>query len=603
MNPLTLQTLRNYSQQHIYNIIISRYKTIPEDRQLIKVKSKFKELVSVIRFLTTTTELNVINTPMSFIFQHLKPCIINLVANCQPNCDRDFISRGLIYNFDWCIRFFNCLVRLGAKDLVIWFFLHIPYFNPDSLIIDKQRQIYEKMMDYLYDNMPPDMFPTEVEFFFISNQTCMPYAISYHNKNNVAILQKYCRLIRKICPWVNYYSPRLAERLMKKQPLIDTYSGYRRRICFISDSFATDTSVLRDRVSIIGKLDRNLYDVWFASFIPYENIKGNVAKLFMGKIKANYIYLGKSLENARNILEPYKFDFLVYPDIGMKLTTTLLAYSRISPIQITTWGHSETSGIDTIDYYISSKYFELEVKNENKLNNIQPQSNYSEKLILMDSLSTFYISPHKLFIELNEDCKDKKMKTKEELGFKSTDNLYACLQTFYKINPEFENCMARILELDPNGIILLSNTYPYCRSHLARIRQTLGEAKLCRIRFYGSLEKSEFLNLVSVSSVCLDPFPFGGCNTSYDAFDYNVPVITMPSDFLHGRFTYGLYKKMGLQECIVSNVEEYAQLAAKIAINEKLRHKINRNIEMRKNLIFQEQESVNEWNKLFTYLE
>jgi protein O-GlcNAc transferase len=441
------------------------------------------------------------------------------------------------------------------------------------------------------------MFPSEVEFFFISNQTCMPYAISYHNKNNVEILEKYCKLIRKICPWVNYYSPRLAEKMMKKQPLIDKYEGYKKRICFISDSFATDTSVLRDRVSIIGKLDRNLYEVWFGSFIPFENITGNVAKLFMTKIKNNYIYLGKSLENARTVLESFKFDYLVYPDIGMKLPPTLLAYSRIAPIQITTWGHSETSGIDTIDYFISSKYFELEDTIH------QPQMNYSEKLIMMDSLSTFYISPNKLFIELNEECKDKKFKTKEELGFQTTDNLYSCLQTFYKINPDFEYCLARILELDPNGIILLSNTYPYCKSHLARLKKILGEAKINRIRFYGSLDKSEFLNLVSISSVCLDPFPFGGCNTSYDAFDYNIPVITMPSEFLHGRFTYGLYKKMGLDECIVSNSEEFAQIAVSISINDKLRNKIQRNIEMKKSLIFQEQESVNEWNKLFTYLE
>lgn len=597
MNQLTLQTLRNYSQQHIYNLIVSRYKDIPEDRQQIKIKSKFKELINIVRLLTTTTEINVINSPMSFLFQHLKQCIIPLVANCQPTIDREFINKGLIYNFNWCVRFFNCLVKLGSKDMIIWFFLHIPYFNIDFTVIEKQREIYLKMLDYMYDNMPLEMFPNEIEFFFISNQTCMPYAISYHNKNNVEILKKYCKLIRKICPWVNYYSPRLAEKLMKKQKLIDTYSGYKKRICFISDSFSNDSSVLRDRISIIGKLDRNLYEVYFASFIPFENIKGNVAKLFMNKIKENYIYLGKSLENARNILETYKFDYLVYPDIGMKLTTTLLAYSRIAPVQITTWGHSETSGIDTIDYFISSKYFEL----QNELN--EPQMNYSEKLIMLDSLGTFYISPNKLFIELNSDYKDKKFKTKKEFGFLETDNLYSCLQTFYKINPEFEKCLARILELDPNGIILLSNTYPYCKSHLARLKQIFGEAKLNRIRFYGSLDKLEFLNLVSVSSVCLDPFPFGGCNTSYDAFDYNIPVITMPSKFLNGRFTYGLYKKMGLSECIVDNSEEYAKLATQIGINEKLRHKINRNIEMKKNLIFQEQESVNDWNNLFIYLE
>ena len=43
---------------------------------------------------------------------------------------------------------------------------------------------------------------------------------------------------------------------------------------------------------------------------------------------------------------------LVYPDLGMKVFQTFLAYSRIAPIQINTWGHSITSGIPNIDYYI-----------------------------------------------------------------------------------------------------------------------------------------------------------------------------------------------------------------------------------------------------------
>jgi len=326
----------------------------------------------------------------------------------------------------------------------------------------------------------------------------------------------------------------------------------------------------------------------------------------MEKIKDNYIYLGNdlsnNLSNARSILETYRFDYIIYPDIGMKLLPTLLAYSRIAAVQITTWGHSETSGIDTIDYFISSEYFENTQSTLHK-----PQDNYTEKLILFKSLGTYYISPHKLFIENNpkyiDQDKNKTIKkSKTDYGFIKEQNLYVCLQTFYKLNPEFEKCLARILELDPNGIILLSNTFPFCKSHLIRIKKAFGDEKLKRVRWFGSLEKDEFLNLVSIADVCLDPFSFGGFNTSYDAFDYNVPVITMDNcEFLHGRFTSGLYKKMGLYdcECIVNTPEEYAQIASQIGINEKLRHKINRNIEMKKNLIFQEQESIREWNDFF----
>ena len=610
-NPLNIITLRNYASQHIYNIISIRYPNLEPQEKKLKIQSIFKELVNNIRIITTTKELDIYNTPMSFLFQHIRPSIIQLVANCSPIVDKLFIEKALIYNIDWNIRFFNTLQNLGSRDIIVWFFLHIPYYNNENDIsyninqIDKQREIYIKMLEYMISNWSPSLYFTETEFFFLSNQTCMPYASAYHNRNNKLLLETYCKLLRTICPWLNYYSPSLAEKILKEKYITNTTNTTnttnnksKKNICFISDSFTTDTSVLRDRVTIIGKLNRNRYNVYFASFYPFESIKGIIAKVFMERIKSNYIYLGNTLSNARMVLEPYKFDFIVYPDIGMKLLSTLLAYSRIAPVQLTTWGHSETSGIDTIDYFISSEYFE----NINSTSSHRPQDNYTEKLILFKSLGTYYISPHILFIENNPKYinKIKQFRTKTEYGFIKENNLYVCLQTFYKLNSEFEECIARILELDPNGIIILSNTFPFCKSHLSRIRNIIGIEKLKRIRWFGSLEKDEFLNLVSISDVCLDPFPFGGFNTSYDAFVYNIPVITMGNcNFLHGQFTSGLYRKMGLDECIVNTPEEYAQMASQIGTNEKLRHKINRNIEMKKNLIFQEQISVEEWNGFF----
>ena len=606
-----INILRNYANQHIYNLISVRNDKITPEEKRLKLQAIFKELVNKIRLISVTKELDVNNTPMGILFQHLKPTLINLIANCLPKVDKLFIEKELLYNFDWSIRLFKALHYLGSKDIIIWFFLHVPYYNDntETNTIDKIRDHYKKMLEWLTIHYPEELYLTENEFVFLSNQTCMPYALSYHNKNNVELLTLYSKLIRKICPFVNYFSPRIAESLLKKQnqyihvPESNTNSP-KKRICFISDSFTTDTSVLRDRISIIGKLDRTKYEVFFASFYRFEDINGLIAKVFMSKIKNNYISLGTNLTSARNSLEKLELDFIVYPDIGMKLLPTLLAYSRIAPIQITTWGHSETSGIDTIDYFISSEYFAGSLSPE------EIQKQYSEKVVLFKSLGTFYISPHKLFVENNEkynihnknqqnsNTLPKKFKTREELGFTKNDHLYVCLQTFYKLNPEFETCLARILELDPNGIILLSNTFPYCKKHLKRMKNIIGLEKLKRVKWYGSLEKDDFLNIVSISDVCLDPFPFGGCNTSYDAFDYNIPVITYPSEFLHGQFTNGLYKKMGpdMMECCVSSPEQYSQVSATIGINEKLRHKINRNIEMKKHLIFQEQESIEEWN-------
>jgi predicted O-linked N-acetylglucosamine transferase (SPINDLY family) len=594
--------LKNYSREYIYNIISSRYLNLKAFGKELKIRIIFKQLINLIRDISESEELDRYNTPMGFLFQHLRKDIINLVANCIPPNDRLYISSALVYNLDWNIKFFNSLVILQAKDIILWFFFQIPYYIHDKVILEKFRANYEAMLDYFLENWPQNFIITQEEFIFASNQTCMPYAIAYHNQNNAIILTKYTALLRKIAPWLNYFSPRIAESLLKEKSnrMINPMEkknkkGSKKRICFISDSFNSDSSVLRDRIGIIGKLDVDKFEIWIASFNSIKSYHGILASHFIKKFQNQYIHLSSNLNLARTKLEELKLDVIIYPDLGMKLLSTLLAYSRIAPVQITTWGHSETSGIDTIDYYISSEWFEIESN----------QSKYSEKLILFKSLGTYYFSPKQIFID-NASLPSLpsllgwKMKTREELGLPVNVSIYCCLQTFYKMTVEFEKCLGRILALDRDGIILLSNAYPYCQSHLARLRSFLGEDGIRRIRWYTGLEKSVFLNLVSVTDVVLDPFPFGGCNTTFEAFDFNIPVITWPSEFLHGRFTLGLYSKMNMGdcECITYNAEEYAQIAVKVAMNARLRHKLNRAIEEGKMQIFQEKESVEEWNQM-----
>ena len=58
----------------------------------------------------------------------------------------------------------------------------------------------------------------------------------------------------------------------------------------------------------------------------------------------------------------------------MSPTTYFLAFSRFALVQIVSWGHPETTGINTIDYFLSSTLLEednLKVKK------------YSERLICL----------------------------------------------------------------------------------------------------------------------------------------------------------------------------------------------------------------------------
>jgi len=103
MNTISnINTIKNYTQQHIYiyKIITIRYPNLSPSELLLKLQSTYKELINNIRQLSTTNELDKFNTPMGFLFQHLKRDIIHITANLSPNNDKLFLERELIYNLD-----------------------------------------------------------------------------------------------------------------------------------------------------------------------------------------------------------------------------------------------------------------------------------------------------------------------------------------------------------------------------------------------------------------------------------------------------------------------------------------------------------------------
>ena len=60
-------------------------------------------------------------------------------------------------------------------------------------------------------------------------------------------------------------------------------------------------------------------------------------------------------------------DIIFYPEIGMSKTIYFLSFSRLATVQIVSWGHPETTGIDTIDYFFSSILLEPDTKKKNIL--------------------------------------------------------------------------------------------------------------------------------------------------------------------------------------------------------------------------------------------
>ena len=81
----------------------------------------------------------------------------------------------------------------------------------------------------------------------------------------------------------------------------------------------------------------------------------NVKKLkfLIDSVEKTFLVNTPKLNIIKNDIMRENYDIIVYPSIGMHPWSFVFSNFRLAPIQITTWGHSVTSGINTVDYYIS----------------------------------------------------------------------------------------------------------------------------------------------------------------------------------------------------------------------------------------------------------
>jgi predicted O-linked N-acetylglucosamine transferase (SPINDLY family) len=127
-------------------------------------------------------------------------------------------------------------------------------------------------------------------------------------------------------------------------------------------------------------------------------------------------------------------------------------------------------------------------------------------------------------------------------------------------------------------VVVIEGRVPEWTNRLrARWQKTLANVH-DRIVFLPAMANDDYLRLLRICDVILDPLHFGGGNSSYEALAMGTPVVTLPSEFLRGRITAGLYRKMLLTDCVVKTTDEYITLAVRLAKDQSFRETIRARI-------------------------
>jgi len=408
--------------------------------------------------------------------------------------------------------------------------LLFPVVVKDNQEIDKFRGKISKCYDQILEN--------NEQLNYDNDQIIQTphYESSYNQHDNLELNIKSVKALRKIYKELN------------ENCITENKENERIKIGFVSEFF-TNHTIGKLFKNIIFSLDQTKFDIFVLH--SKKTKVSDIFNEFIEKEKNNFlknIRLPEKLNEKINFFKKEKFNILFYPDIGMSVEMYFLSLIRLAKYQIMSWGHPETTGSESIDFFLCSK----------SLITDETSKSYSEKLLLMDHLPMIYEMP-----KIQHRIKDTELSKK---------NIYSCPQTMFKFHPDFDHILAEILKKDKRGVLYLikDNNKIYYNKLIERFKK-IENFDLERVIFLDPLTRDDYINHLGTSSVLLDPLYFGAGNSFHESMVYGTPTVTMPTKFIKSRIVSAAYIQMEINNSpVVKTKNEYIELAVDIANSENL---------------------------------
>ena len=281
-----------------------------------------------------------------------------------------------------------------------------------------------------------------------------------------------------------------------------------------------------------------------------------------------------AVEAWRETIVKDSLDVLIYPEIGMDQHTCALAAQRLARVQCNSWGHPETSGMPTLDYFLSSDLMEPP----------DADDHYSERLIRLPNLSIYY----------EPVAATPAPMSRSELGLRADARIFWCGQSLFKYLPQYDHVFANIAARvgDCQFVFIrfqkAQGMTELFQSRLERAFANLGLNSADHCVFIEGLTPTRFLGAMSLCDVFLDSIGWSGCNSTLESLACNLPIVTMPGALMRGRHSAAILQMMGISETVAESLEDYIGLAARLANDRDYRRAQALDIEARKHRVYRD---------------
>ena len=435
--------------------------------------------------------------------------------------------------------------------------LPILYTNEDEIVL--RREAYERKLLAICADVEAGRVQGDLVKAIEFRQ---PFQLAYQGLNDCYLQTLYgslvCRIIEREYPTPSLPQPPAAEEPVK--------------VGIVSTFFHQHPVWNLLIKGWISQLDRKQFQIFGYHIGTYQDAETDIAAAICDR----FVRVLTVKDCRREILADAPH-VLIYPGQLMENISIQLAAQRLAPVQCNSWGHPTTSGMPTLDYFLSSDLMEPSAA----------EQHYSERLVRLPNLSTYY-EPIKT---------DTITMTREELGLRSDATVFWSGQSLFKYLPQFDHVFPRIANEALNcQFVFIKHFSPKItelfQERLNRAFAAFGREASNHCVLLPRLKIGQFVGAIGQCDVFLDSILWSGGNSTLESLPHNIPIVTMLGPFMRGRHSAAILQMMGIEETIAGTIDDYISIAGRLANHPDERHAIGQKIAERKQQIYRDRECI-----------
>src|SRR5664279_2119587 len=283
----------------------------------------------------------------------------------------------------------------------------LPVVYTDESEIPRRRAAYEQKLCALSKDVDSGLLQGNLIKAIGAKQ---PFLLAYQGGNDRELQQLYGEMVGRVVARHFSHAP-LPPPPAPGEPI---------RVGIVSGFFFRHSNWKIPIKGWISQLDRSRFHVtgYYLGIIHDDetDIAAGMCDRFVHRTLDTEGWRREILADAPHVL--------IYPGLLMDISSLQLAAQRLAPVQCNSWGHPETSGLSTLDYFLSSDLMEAP----------DAEAYYTEKLVRLPNLSIYYEAVAGEPVSV----------TRAELGLRPSATVFWSAQSLYKYMPQHDDVFVRI---------------------------------------------------------------------------------------------------------------------------------------------------------------